>query len=230
MLRPEMKEPGAASQIKDDNPESGVPFKINGPYPDKEPLSTVPPNVLTAIASRTRTRTTASGTRISIAVDITPKPGMHVYAPGGKYRAVAVRLQPDPFIRIHDLVYPEAQTYFFEPLKEYALVYSGPFRLALDITVGDAAGQKTQARAPSRLTLEGTLEYQACDHEYCYLPASAPLQWTVKIKRSPSIRSLCKLCRRCSNLEHPSVPPAATVFSKTLSHNVLEQSRVRPEY
>lgn len=49
LLRPEMKEPGTKAEIKDDNPESGVPFKVNGPYPEKEPLSTVPPNVLASL-------------------------------------------------------------------------------------------------------------------------------------------------------------------------------------
>jgi hypothetical protein len=46
LLRPEVKEKGTKEQIKDDNPETGVPFKVNATYPDKEPLSTVPPNVL----------------------------------------------------------------------------------------------------------------------------------------------------------------------------------------
>jgi hypothetical protein len=46
LLRPETKEKGTKEQIKSDNPEGGVPFKVNATYPDKEPLSTVPPNVL----------------------------------------------------------------------------------------------------------------------------------------------------------------------------------------
>jgi hypothetical protein len=49
LLRPELKEKGTKEQIKDDNPGAGVPFRINAPYPDTEPLSTVPPNVLAAL-------------------------------------------------------------------------------------------------------------------------------------------------------------------------------------
>jgi hypothetical protein len=45
LLRPETKDPGTKAAIKDDNPGT-IPFKVNGDYPDKEPLSTVPPNVL----------------------------------------------------------------------------------------------------------------------------------------------------------------------------------------
>ena len=46
LLRPETKEKGTKEQIKEDNPVGSVPFKVNATYPDKEPLSTMPPNVL----------------------------------------------------------------------------------------------------------------------------------------------------------------------------------------
>ena len=48
LLRPEVNEPGTKATIKDDNP-GAIPFKVNGPYPSKEPLSTVPPNVLASL-------------------------------------------------------------------------------------------------------------------------------------------------------------------------------------
>jgi hypothetical protein len=48
ILRPESKEPGAKAIMKEDKPVA-VPFKINGPYPDKQPLVTVPPNILEAL-------------------------------------------------------------------------------------------------------------------------------------------------------------------------------------
>jgi len=48
LLRPEVKTAGARDLIKDDNP-GNIPFKVNGPYPEKEPLSTVPPKVLASL-------------------------------------------------------------------------------------------------------------------------------------------------------------------------------------
>ena len=48
LLHPETKEPETKAAIKDDNP-GAVPFKVNEPYPDKAPLSNVPPNVLEAL-------------------------------------------------------------------------------------------------------------------------------------------------------------------------------------
>ena len=48
LLRPELKDADTKQLIKDDNP-GNVKFKVNGPYPDGEPLSTVPPNVLASL-------------------------------------------------------------------------------------------------------------------------------------------------------------------------------------
>jgi hypothetical protein len=48
LLQPEAKAPGTKAAIKDDNP-GNMPFKVNGPYPSKEPLSTMPPNVLASL-------------------------------------------------------------------------------------------------------------------------------------------------------------------------------------
>jgi len=48
LLRPEAREPGTKALIKDDNP-GAIPFKVNAQYPEKEPLSTVPPNVLASL-------------------------------------------------------------------------------------------------------------------------------------------------------------------------------------
>ena len=44
LLRPEAG-PETKAAIRDDNPGT-IPFKVNGAYPEKETLSTVPPNVL----------------------------------------------------------------------------------------------------------------------------------------------------------------------------------------
>lgn len=48
LLRPEVKEKGTKPAISQDNP-GDFPFKVNDPYPDKQPLSTVPPNVLESL-------------------------------------------------------------------------------------------------------------------------------------------------------------------------------------
>jgi hypothetical protein len=48
LLRPEAKETKTKQAIREDMPEIAS-FKVNGPYPDKEPVVTMPPNVLAAL-------------------------------------------------------------------------------------------------------------------------------------------------------------------------------------
>jgi hypothetical protein len=48
LLRPEAKQPQTKEAMKEDKPVV-VSFKVNGPYPDKQPVATVPPNVLAAL-------------------------------------------------------------------------------------------------------------------------------------------------------------------------------------
>jgi hypothetical protein len=50
LLRPEAKEPGTKAMMQEDKPVV-VSFKVNGPYPDKEPVATVPPNILATLPS-----------------------------------------------------------------------------------------------------------------------------------------------------------------------------------
>jgi hypothetical protein len=48
LLRPEAKQHDSKEAMKEDKPVI-VSFKVNGPYPDKQPVATVPPNVLAAL-------------------------------------------------------------------------------------------------------------------------------------------------------------------------------------
>lgn len=125
----------------------------------------------------------APGARMSIAFDITPRPGMHVDAPGTQYRAVTVALEPDVVLKIHEAVYPEPSRYLFEPLKEEVLVYAAPFRMLIDVTAGETSAPQAQLRPGARRVIKAALEYQACDDTVCYLPVTVPVQWTVTIAR-----------------------------------------------
>ena len=48
LLRPEAKEKETKQALQEDKPEVAS-FKVNGPYPDKEPVTTMTPNVLQAL-------------------------------------------------------------------------------------------------------------------------------------------------------------------------------------
>jgi peroxiredoxin len=127
--------------------------------------------------------TIALGNRFAIAVEITPKKGMHVYAPGAKnYRVVTLDIAAQPHVRVLPVQYPASEIYHFKPLNERVATYQKPFTLLLEVVPEvTPAAQKAFAGKKS-LTLTGSLEYQACDDKICYNPTSVPLSWTVDVR------------------------------------------------
>jgi DsbC/DsbD-like thiol-disulfide interchange protein len=127
--------------------------------------------------------TIAAGNRLSLVLDITPKRGMHVYAPGASnYRVVSVRITEPSILRLLEPRYPASEIYFFKPLNERVPVYQKPFTLVQEVVLeGDVKSQGTY-RGKDSLTISGTLEYQACDDKICYNPVSLPLSWTVNLR------------------------------------------------
>jgi hypothetical protein len=125
------------------------------------------------------------GTRFSLVVDVRPKRGMHVYAPGAtSYRVVNVNVQPQPYVRTMPIAYPASEIYHFKPLNERVPVYQKPFTLAVEV-VPDATVEARKALAGrNELVISGTLDYQACDDRICYNPVSLPLSWKVALRES----------------------------------------------
>lgn len=122
----------------------------------------------------------ALGTRFSLALDITPKPGMHLYAPGADgYRVVKVDIAPQPNVRIQPVRYPASEIYNFVPLNERVPVFQKPFTLQVEVVPEATAEARKAFAGKTELVITGTLEYQACDDKLCYNPASVPLSWKV---------------------------------------------------
>jgi hypothetical protein len=125
----------------------------------------------------------APGERISLVFDVTPRPGMHVYAPGGHtYQVVRVTLEPQPWLRVHPVSYPQSEIYHYKPLDERVEVYQRPFRLVQDVTVL-ATPEATKALAgQERVSIRGRLEYQACDDKICYSPQAVSVSWDLRLR------------------------------------------------
>lgn len=122
----------------------------------------------------------ALGTRFSLALDITPKRGMHVYAPGAAgYRVVKVDITPQPHVRIQPIRYPASEIYHFVPLNERVPVFQKPFALVLEAVPEATAEARKAFAGKNELVITGTLEYQACDDKICYNPESIPVSWKV---------------------------------------------------
>ena len=127
--------------------------------------------------------TVAIGTRFSLALDIAPKPGMHLYAPGAAgYRVIALNIAPQPNVRTQPLRYPASEIYLFVPLNERVPVFRKPFTLSMDVVPEATAEGRRAFAGMNELVITGTLDYQACDDKICYNPVSVPLSWKVALK------------------------------------------------
>lgn len=134
---------------------------------------------LTATASSSASSTTSlsgagtsAGIKASLFLDVTPKPRMHIYAPGEKDGIpIALTIEANPAITLTAPQYPAPEKFYFEPLKLTQLVYSKRFRITQPITIA--------ARTSVPLTIKGMFKYQACDDTVCYLPKTVPVVFTI---------------------------------------------------
>jgi DsbC/DsbD-like thiol-disulfide interchange protein len=125
----------------------------------------------------------APGARFSAVLDITPRPGIHIYAPEVKgYKPIRLTVQPRAGVVIRRAHYPRSEVYFFAALNEHVAVYQSPFRIVQDLMV-DASRQGRAALAGvSSLPIKAVLDYQACDDKVCFRPESLTLSWDVKLR------------------------------------------------
>lgn len=125
--------------------------------------------------------TIAAGRKISVTFDVIPKRGMHVYAPGKHdYQVIAVKIDPQPWMKVAPTTYPPSEIYEFKELNEKVETYGKPFTLVQNITVLNTAAAKKALSSPVKLT--GKLEYQACDDKVCYAPTRIPVSFDLAVK------------------------------------------------
>jgi cytochrome c biogenesis DsbD-like protein len=149
------------------------------PPPDPRVVSRATPHL--SFTATISPAVVVPGAKMSIAFDVVPKKGMHVYAPGSKYRPVAIRLEAGSLLRVHGSTYPKPTLYLFKPLKEEVKVYDAPFKLVISVMADDAEALRAHLRGRNQMTIKGTFDYQACDDSVCYLPAAVPFQWTLRV-------------------------------------------------
>jgi len=124
----------------------------------------------------------APGKKVSIAFEVTPKRSMHVYAPGKhEYQVIAVKVDPQPWLKVEPTAYPPSEIYHFKELDEKVETYGKPFKLVQQLTVLDTAAAK-KALAAGPLKVSARLEYQACDDKVCYAPQRIPVSFSVTTK------------------------------------------------
>jgi|SRR5581483_2431391 len=112
--------------------------------------------------------------RVTLALEVTPNPRIHVYAPGAKdFTVVSLILTPQPDVTAGKPIYPKADA-AAAPGTDDTPAYSKTFRITQPVTVKGGAKD---------VTIAGVLNYQACDDRVCYPASSLPVSWTVSGSR-----------------------------------------------
>ena len=128
-------------------------------------------------------RVAVPGNLVVLTAQVRLPPDVHVYAPGTKgYKTVKLVIDPLPDFEIRRAGYPAAKILYLPAIKERVPVFEGAFRIRQELKVNSMAEFSGALGADGKkVTVKGTLEYQACDSKICFLPASVPVEWQFQI-------------------------------------------------
>jgi len=90
-------------------------------------------------------------------------------------------MEASPDLRLLPLRYPDAKVLFLPAINESVPVYERSFRLLQDVVVSADRTFISSITEAKTITLKGTLFYQACDSEKCYLPQKSVVSWDVRV-------------------------------------------------
>jgi hypothetical protein len=137
-------------------------------------------------------RAVAPGSRLNLAVQVELPQDVHVYAPGVKgYKPIQLELHPSSELQLTPPTYPASKTLYLEAIKEEVPVFEGKFRITSDAKISaNPDFIKSLGTNGKTVTINGQLNYQACDKTICYPPISIPVSWQLEIlpldrQRSP---------------------------------------------
>ena len=117
------------------------------------------------------------GTGAQIMLHVVVRPGYHVQAnpvENPSLIPITLGIEPVDHMVIGSPQYPAAKRLRLEGDERDLVVYDGRFAIALPVEVASAA-------AGTRLTLTGSLRYQACDDRHCLFPVTLPVTIPVTV-------------------------------------------------
>ena len=115
--------------------------------------------------------------KVTLALDVTPDPKVHVYAPGAKdYVQTTLKITPPARTNAGKPAYPPSELVFDAALNERIPQYLKTFRILQPITLGSGL------KPGESVDVSGVLTYQACDDRMCFPPTSAAVSWTVHVR------------------------------------------------
>jgi hypothetical protein len=123
------------------------------------------------------------GNLVTLTAQVHLPPDVHVYAPGTEgYKTIKLAVDPLPDFELRRVSYPQAKILYLPAIKERVPVFEGDFRIRQEIKVNSMAEfSGTLGTEGKNVTIQGKLEYQACDSKICFLPTSVPVEWQLNI-------------------------------------------------
>jgi len=128
-------------------------------------------------------RTGFPGGRITLTAEVQLPPDVHVYSPGVQgYKSIALVMDPTPGMEFTPVKYPREKVLYLPAIKERVPVFEGTFRITQELKVSSAAEFSNSLGTDGKtFTINGKLDYQACDKKICYLPTSVPIYWQLQV-------------------------------------------------
>jgi len=123
------------------------------------------------------------GNRFALMVDVAPRPGRHVYAPGAgaEYRALALRVASQPYLVAGEPTYPAPDGLWHSPLEERVPVYTRRARIRVEVALGTRQELQPVYDAGGTLEVRGVLSFQACSETVCWPPQDVALTWALTL-------------------------------------------------
>jgi hypothetical protein len=144
-----------------------------------------PRRVLLDVVARPPAAAVSAGERFKVALDLTPEPRIHVYAPEVTgYRPIALEVTAQPGVIVRSVTYPRSESYYYAPLKETVPVYQKPFTVTQELVLDGSPAGRAALKGVKSVSVQGTLRYQACDDKICYPPRQVPVTWQVPVRES----------------------------------------------
>ncbi len=103
------------------------------------------------------------GNTVVLVANIELPDRMHLYAPGSDYTAIDLSMVETDHVLMGELVLPDAETLYLEPIDESVPVYHGTAQIKRYITLAPAYREET-------IAVDAILTYQTCDDEICFPP------------------------------------------------------------
>jgi hypothetical protein len=131
-------------------------------------------------------RVVIPGMDVRLIADIQVAQDVHVYAPGVKdYNPLQLTVDPLPGVEPRAPSYPKSKLLFLKSINEQVPDFEGKFRVVQDVKIPSSPEFISSLQPKGKtITVTGELKYQACTLKVCFLPASVPLKWELRVVRT----------------------------------------------